>query len=58
VIIPADKPIIHPEWTEVPVDDAFWRVWKMNARQMRRDGYRLCNIDGKWRAFYMKAAIA
>jgi hypothetical protein len=53
VIIPAEKPIIQPEWTEIPVDDAFWRVWKMNSLQMRRNGYQLHKIDGKWRAFYV-----
>jgi hypothetical protein len=60
VTIPADKPtVIPPEWTEIPVDDAFWRAWKLNALQMRYDGYRLCKIDGKWRAFYArKTAIA
>jgi hypothetical protein len=54
VIIHVDKPIIHPEWIEILVDDAFWRVWKIKSLRMRRDGYRLCNIDGKWRAFYVK----
>jgi hypothetical protein len=52
VTIPADKPIIQPEWIEISVDDAFWRVWKMNSLQMRYDGYVLRKIDGKWRAFY------
>ena len=54
VTIPADKPIIQREWIEIPVDDAFWRVWKLNSLQMRFDGYRLCKIDGQWRAFYVK----
>ena len=56
VIIPATKPIvIQPVWTELPVDDAFWRVWKMDSLRMRRDGYKLCKIDGKWRAFIIAA---
>ena len=55
VVIPTDKPIvIQPGWTEIPIDAAFWRVWKVNSLQMRCDGYTLRKIDGKWRAFYVK----
>jgi hypothetical protein len=54
VNIPAVRPIIQPWWIEIPVDDAFWRVWKMNSVQMRIDGYNLYKIDGRWRAFLVK----
>jgi hypothetical protein len=54
VEIPPDRPAFNPLWLEIPVDDAFWRVWKMNSLQMRRDGYVLRKSDGKWRAFLSK----
>jgi hypothetical protein len=54
VTAPDAKLVIEPWWIEIPVDDAFWRVWKMNSMQMRRDGYDLYKIDGKWRAFLVK----
>lgn len=54
VTAPDAKLVIEPWWMEIPVDDAFWRVWKMNSAQMRCDGYNLYKIDGKWRAFLAK----
>ena len=57
VDIPAEaRPVILPWWVELPLDAAFWRVWKANSMQMRADGYRLFKIAGKWRAFLVKAA--
>jgi hypothetical protein len=54
-----NKPfVIQPGWTEIAVDDAFWRVWKANSLRMRQDGYRLYKIDGRWRAFYVKPRVA
>jgi hypothetical protein len=54
VNIPGTEPVIMPRGIELPVDDAFWRVWNANSMQMRVDGYKLFKIDGKWRAFLMK----
>jgi hypothetical protein len=50
----APASIIEPWWIEIPVDQAFWRVWRINSLRMRQDGYRVYKIDNQWRAFLVK----
>jgi hypothetical protein len=53
VTAPDEPFVIQPGWIEVPVDAAFWRVWKKPLR-MRQGGYKLFKINGQWRAFCTK----